>query len=212
MPVNGIVLGVVTVLHLALLVALLRPLAPRSPAALPMASKEARRALRVRLLAAPLRREAFRPAANARAAALPKRPAASPARHTEPPLPVEAALATGPVKLSLPPATVPAVPGYVAGGGFRLPDAAPAIRLPGAPRAHAPAFRMIDPKLRGLGGVVHLIGALAGAQDPACLDVEVWRTMSIETLLEHHVTPAQVARTADEHRCAEPRHGLVIRW
>lgn len=207
---NGIVLAVVIVLHLMLLIALLRPLAPWSPASMPMAAIDARRALHVRLIAAPLPRKALRSAANV---SVPERPSASPARSPEHTAPsAEASLPAKPVNLQMSSAAAKSVPGYVAGGGFQLPAATPAICLPGAPRAHAPTFHMIDPKLRGFGGVVHLIGALAGAVDPACLDVQVWKTMSVETLLEHHVTPAQVARTADEHHCAEPRHGLVIRW
>lgn len=206
---NGTVLAVVIVLHLVLLAALLRPLAPWS-SPVSMAVTDARRALHVRLIAAPPRRQALRPVANV---SVPERPPASPARPPEHAAPAtEASPSAAPLNLQMPSAAATSAQGYVAGGGFQLPAATPAIRLPGAPRAHAPTFHMIDPKLRGFGGVVHLIGALAGAEDPACLDVQVWKTMSVETLLEHHVTPAQVARTADEHHCAEPRHGLVIRW
>ncbi len=97
---------------------------------------------------------------------------------------------------------------YIPGGGA-LGDALDTRRrlpqLPGRTAVpYAPVFRMIDPRSRGAAGVVHLLGRLAGAVDPACIQLDKWQRMSVQERGAHHVTDKAMADIEREHGCVPP--------
>lgn len=142
----------------------------------------------------------------------PPRAAATRARHDEPAtapsrLPPNAPTPTATPTLRL---TLPdrAKAGYVPGGGM-LGDALDARRrlpqLPGRTAVpHAPVFRMIDPRSRGAAGLVHLLGTLAGAVDPKCIQLDKWQRMSVQERGALHVTDRAMADIEREHGCVPP--------
>jgi hypothetical protein len=48
---------------------------------------------------------------------------------------------------------------------------------------------------------VRTLQALLGVPDPHCVDVDAWRTLSTQELLDRHVSPEQVENTAAEYHC-----------
>jgi hypothetical protein len=166
-------------------------------------------ALLVRLL--PVRTEpAAQPALPRPARAMPpaRRPApvALPTRPTTratPPIPqlapraIDSLIATAP-------------PDFIAGGG-RLsgPDYRQQnVRVPGsgAPIRGMPVFRMADPRMQGLAGVIRVIGHITGAVDPHCLQVNTWNEMSPRERIAQHVDgdDAQMAAIAARYGCPDP--------
>ena len=105
-------------------------------------------------------------------------------------------------------ATAP--PSYVAGGG-RLAGAdygRQNVRVPGssAPIRGMPVFRMADPRMQGLAGVVRFIGHLTGAVDPHCVELERQQAMTVRERIDRHVDTddAQMAAIAARYGCSEP--------
>lgn len=101
-------------------------------------------------------------------------------------------------------------PDFVAGGGrFSGPDYGQQnVRVPGsgAPIRGMPAFRMADPRMQGLAGVVRIIGRITGAVDPHCLQLEQQQAMSVQERIERHVDAddAQMAAIATRYGCPDP--------
>lgn len=117
---------------------------------------------------------------------------------------VEPAIA---LALPVPPAnTATAVEGsgYIPGGNL-LAGASQhhrsAVRLPGSAVAIVPGLHMTDPRMQGVAGAVRKLQALLGVPDPHCVDVDAWRTLSTQELLDRHVSPEQVENTAAEYHC-----------
>jgi hypothetical protein len=81
-------------------------------------------------------------------------------------------------------------------------------RLPGGEHVRgAPRFHMIDPRNRGVAGLVRGIQGLFGAVDARCVDVDTWRAMSRRERLARHISDAKIERTARRHGCVPPvRH------
>lgn len=84
----------------------------------------------------------------------------------------------------------------------------PHIRLPGGRHVlGAPHFKMVDPRSRGVAGVIHFIGGLTGAVDSHCLDLDAWRGMTTKERLAHGVTLGDIQEIEDNYNCATPpRH------
>lgn len=77
--------------------------------------------------------------------------------------------------------------------------------MPGtAAVAHAPVFRMTDPRMQGAAGLVHFIGSLTGAVDPRCIDLDQWRHLSRAQRSAQHVTDAEMADVERRHHCRPP--------
>ena len=94
--------------------------------------------------------------------------------------------------------------GYIPGGNLlmgasQLPRSA--VRLPGSAVAIVPGLHMTDPRMQGVAGAVRTLQALLGVPDPHCVDVDAWRTLSTQELLDRHVSPEQVENTAAEYHC-----------
>ncbi|KAA0071650.1 hypothetical protein [Rhodanobacter sp. T12-5] len=94
--------------------------------------------------------------------------------------------------------------GYIPGGNLlmgasQLPRSA--VRLPGSAVAIVPGLHMTDPRMQGVAGAVRTLQALLGVPDPHCVDVDAWRTLSKQELLDRHVSPEQVENTAAEYHC-----------
>jgi len=185
--------------HLAVLLGLLRPGAPAPEPA--RASVTEHDALRVRWLAKAVPQRTSVPritAAARRRAATRLTPFPAPQRQ-------DAAAPPTPLRSTATAQAPPATPAYVPGGrGFAenlRSQAAATPPLPGALVPGAPRFRMVDPRSQGLAGVVRLIGGLAGAVDPHCLDVDAWQGMTDEERVAHHVAARDIERLADEYGC-----------
>lgn len=105
-------------------------------------------------------------------------------------------------------ATAP--PSFVAGGG-RLsgPDYGQQnVRVPGSsqPVRGTPVFRMADPRMQGIAGVIRMIGSWTGAVDPHCLKLDSERGMTIQQRIAQHVEvdDAQMAAIAARYGCPDP--------
>ena len=94
--------------------------------------------------------------------------------------------------------------GYVPGGnllrgqGRSFP---PAVRLPGSDAPIVQGLHMTDPRMQGAAGVARALQTFFGVTNPHCVDVEVWRGMTVEERLAHYVTSTQVERIAEEYHC-----------
>jgi hypothetical protein len=75
------------------------------------------------------------------------------------------------------------------------------VPLPGSAVAIVPGIRLVDPRSQGVAGAVRALQALFGVPDPHCVDVDAWRTLSTQELLDRHISPAQVQRTAEQYQC-----------
>ncbi|GAB3790295.1 hypothetical protein GCM10028797_26870 [Dyella agri] len=129
--------------------------------------------------------------------ALSSRPTAQPA----PPMPQA-------VPRSIDSLIVTAPPDYVAGGG-RLsgPDYGQQnVRVPGGsePVRGMPVFRMADPRMQGVAGVVRFIGHLTGAVDPHCLKLDAAGGMTTQERIANHVDDAQMEAIAAHYGCPDP--------
>lgn len=204
-------LAAVLLLHLGFLAFLLAPPPGwRWPSETTSAPLDA---LLVRLL--PVRIEPAAPPRPAVPRPLRAAHAAPAARH-----PAPVALATRPAtQTPVPPlaprsvdsliATSPP-PDYIAGGG-RLSGPAYGqqnVRVPGSdvPIRGMPVFRMADPRMQGLAGVIRVIGHITGAVDPHCLQVNAWNGMSPQERIANHVDAddAQMAAIAARYGCSDP--------
>ncbi len=109
-----------------------------------------------------------------------------------------------PTVSSLPVPPVPRASDYVAGGnllrgGMQLHPSGP--HLPGTNTVIVPGLRLVDARTQGIGGAVRKLQALFGVPDPHCIEVDTWRTLSTRELLDRHLSPQQVADTAEHYGC-----------
>ena len=109
-------------------------------------------------------------------------------------------------------ARVPLGADYIPGGGAFQQRAEAQfgrqnVRIPGDSFvSHAPRFRMTDPRMQGLGGVVRVIGSMLGAVDPNCLDLDAWHGMTPTERIAHHVpSDEKMQKIADKYHCIAPR-------
>ncbi|WP_139350308.1 hypothetical protein [Rhodanobacter sp. C03] len=98
---------------------------------------------------------------------------------------------------------------YIAGGnllhgssGARQSN----VHLPGSGVAIVQGIHMIDPKRQGIGGVARRLQALFGIPDHHCLDVDAWRRLSTQEMLDRHISPDEVETTAAEYHCLPHEH------
>jgi hypothetical protein len=213
--IRGIVLGVVSGLHLVLIMCLLRmrPLISGAPI-VPSSSVMSLRFIEVTGVMATVSGRLSPPRASKDAMLIP----ASAERRTAP-----TRLATGvhpkaedirtehtqaPAGQS-PGAGFPSMPKpmeYIEGGALLTRDSSimgsRPTRLPGSPKVTgAPNLKMVDPRTQGLAGMVRILGSVTGAIDKHCLDLDAWQGMSPEERIAHHVTQADMARAREEHGC-----------
>lgn len=128
------------------------------------------------------------------------------------------ALSTRPTAQAAAPAAVHSIdsliattpPSYVAGGGrLSAPDyGRQNVRVPGSsqPVRGMPVFRMVDPRMQGIAGVVRFIGRRFGAVDPHCLKLDVESNMTARERIANHVDTddAQMAAIAARYGCPDP--------
>ncbi|MBD8874488.1 hypothetical protein [Rhodanobacter sp. DHB23] len=208
-----IALAAVLLIHVAFLAVLLEvpPGWRRPDAETPTASPDA---LEVRLL--PPTRQPDRPPRAAM-------PAPQPAHASRPSrLPAPVARATHATTQPAPP-TPPAVPhaidslivtappSYIAGGGrFARPEyGQQGVRVPGSgePVHGMPVFRMADPRMQGVAGLVRMVGSQFGAIDPHCLKLDIESNMTARERIANHVDAADSAQDeaiAERYGCPDP--------
>ena len=171
-------------------------------------STEAPDALLVRML--PVRTEPVAPPQ-------PASPRPVPHAHRPPPVALPTlptAQAAAPISPVMPRAAdsliATAPPDVVSGGGrFTGPDYGQQnVRVPGsgAPIRGMPTFRMADPRMQGLAGVVRIIGRITGAVDPHCLQLERQQAMTVQERIDRHVdaADARMAAIAARYGCPDP--------
>ncbi len=145
---------------------------------------------------------------------LPRRAIASSTRHRSPPPPqvpansvAIAATPTTALNLSLPAQAA----GYVAGGAdFRgrvdqVKRASPVARLPGSAVPLVKGLPFADPRTQGIAGVVRSLQGIFGLPNKHCIDVDVWRNMTTQERLKHHISASDVEQVAQENGCLWPR-------
>lgn len=100
-------------------------------------------------------------------------------------------------------------PTYIAGGGrfngASLEARSSNIHLPGSSRPIMKGLHMVDPRWQGIGGAVRTLQSVFGAPDPHCVDVDAWRGMSVRELLDRHISPDAVEKTAEANHCGPRR-------
>jgi hypothetical protein len=99
-------------------------------------------------------------------------------------------------------------PGYIAGGsllhGSSTSFGSRRIRLPGSNVSIVNNLPMMDPRAQGIAGVVRAMQVILGAPNPHCVDVDVWRGLSVREQLDRHMSPDQVEETAQKFGCGPP--------
>lgn len=195
---------VVAGIHLGLVMLLLR--APVPSRAQPVGATRARDMLRIRFLPSVLPRPARMPPPIF----LPRAPQRMVHRATNVVI-VATTIAAAPATAytSTPVEPRDETPGqsatYIAGGGFldraATGAAADNIHLPGSGQPIVKGLQMVDPRSQGVGGVVRAVQTLFGVADPHCINVEVWRGMSVREMLDRHMSPDQVEKTAEKYHC-----------
>lgn len=190
-------------LHLGILWLLQRPATPRLPST--NTAADARTGLRIRFLHIPLE-PPHQQVRNDPRPSIPAPKHSAPARKTvtagepAPAATKPTASTAGRLDWSLP--SGDADHGYIAHGpGDGTGFGHSATRIPGSGAAVVPGIRMIDPRTQGVAGAVRAVQALFGVADHHCVDVEAWRSLSTEELLDRHISPAQVYRTAETYHC-----------
>lgn len=194
---------VVAGVHLGLVMLLLR--APPSSRAQPVDATPATDMLRIRFLPRPLPSTAVMPPPIV----LPRLPQRVPHKTTV--VRVATKIASAPVTAYAGAPVEPqneasgqAAP-YIAGGGFlgRAARDAPSdnTHLPGSGQPIVKGLPMVDPRSRGVGGVVRVVQSILGVVDAHCVNVEGWRGMSVRELLDRHMSPDQVEKTAETYHC-----------
>lgn len=196
--------------HLGLFMILLRE--PEPPALQRHPEKEgARDAIRVRLIAMEPQRNSQRDAASQSRALAPKllttrTPQRSVPKHTastEVPTGVPPPSDEGHVS-DTPPPDADAHVDYVPGGA--LLGAGPSgysqrAHLPGSDRVIVSDIALIDPDKQGVKHVAQRLQHYLGIPDRHCLDVDSWRTMSRQELVDRHISPEQVDQIAQKYKC-----------
>lgn len=210
-PISGqriVVCVVVAGIHLGLVMLLLRApaVSSRAPSADATATKDV---LRIRFL----RREQPKSAPEPPPLFLPHPPQRSA---------LKTALARAPLRSVPTPTTAPppakvetyseatdGAASYIAGGGFLQQAARDApsdnVHLPGSSQPIVKGLHMVDPRYQGVAGAVRVAQSILGAVNPHCVDVDVWRGMSVAEQLDRHMSPDQVEETAEEFHCGPPR-------
>jgi hypothetical protein len=94
-------------------------------------------------------------------------------------------------------------------GGFRkrLGDAQHSRDVRGVPGSDAnavPGIQLTDPQDQGVGAVMRSTQRLFGITDRHCIDVEVWQSLSPDELIARHLTPADIQRQSDRYSCNRP--------
>nr|WP_199043297.1 hypothetical protein [Dyella sp. ASV24] len=199
--------------HLILLMALLRPAAPRTDMTSAMESSEA--VLKARFVS--LRRLTPMPPASPvpRKTSVKER-TSTPAHHiTQAAIPP---IQTGSISVPSPPVApdTPSAPdSYTSGqttmgdGGFRdrmlNAQHSQGVRgVPGSDRRVVPGIELTDPMSQGVGSVVRSAQRLFGVTSHHCIDVDVWQHLTPDELIERHLTAADVEKESQKYNCNRP--------
>lgn len=94
-------------------------------------------------------------------------------------------------------------------GGFkdRMFDAqqSPGIHgVPGSDRRIVSGIELANPMDQGVGSVLRNAKRLFGVTDRHCIDVDVWRHMSEDELIQRHLTSAEVEKESEKYNCNRP--------
>lgn len=94
-------------------------------------------------------------------------------------------------------------------GGFanRMFDTKQSQRVrgvPGSDRSIAPGLELANPMTQGIGSVIRSTKRLFGVTDHHCIDVDVWRHMSEDELIQRHLNSADVEKASAKYNCDRP--------
>ncbi|WP_157956576.1 hypothetical protein [Dyella sp. C11] len=76
-----------------------------------------------------------------------------------------------------------------------------AANLPGSDRPMVHGIQLADPATQGIKPVVNWMQRHFGVPDKHCIDVDAWRMMTPQQLLDRHMSPDDVEKEAQRHRC-----------
>lgn len=149
------------------------------------------------------------------------RPRMLPSAHAPPPMHrPRVAVPVAARNLQSPPSPVPdtnippppvndsgnSLPSFVPGGGRFGADSTYVrdnVHLPGSAQRvrGAPVLQMADPKMQGIAGAVRTVQRLFGIPDSHCVDVDVWRGMTVAERIARHIDDARIEETATRYHC-----------
>jgi hypothetical protein len=76
--------------------------------------------------------------------------------------------------------------------------------VPGSDRSIAPGLELANPMTQGIGSVIRSTKRLFGVTDHHCIDVDVWRHMSEDELIQRHLNSADVEKASAKYNCDRP--------
>jgi hypothetical protein len=76
--------------------------------------------------------------------------------------------------------------------------------LPGSDTSRVRGIQLIDPQKQGIGAAMRQAQRLFGITNYHCVDVDTWRSMTPQQLLERHITPSDVDKVDAENQCNRP--------
>lgn len=87
------------------------------------------------------------------------------------------------------------------------------LQLPGErKRGGSPSFEMVNPKAQGFATIIiRGIGGITGAEDPECVNLDVWQGMTEEERIEHHISDADFEKVKQNYHCYSPHRPPVGR-
>ncbi|WP_445147029.1 hypothetical protein [Dyella sp. Tek66A03] len=202
--------------HLVLLMALLRPAAPRTDMAPEVENDEA--ALKVRFIsprALPAPRLVAPPLDVSPEAAVKQRMPRSVQRVAQVGVRLPEADSSDASPASIAPNTPSAPDQYTnnqtptGDGGFRdrVLNSQHSQGIPGVPgsdRRVAPDLELTNPKDQGVGSVVRSTQRLFGITDRHCIDVEVWQHLTADELKVRYLSAADVEKESERYNCNRP--------
>ena len=203
--------------HLALIIALLRPVAPDVDVIPAQDSYQA--ALKLRFVFLPRLASTISASPPTRSVAIRQVSAKErPPPQAMPIAPIAIrAHEAGAISASIPPdaSGSPVIEQHTAGlpstkdGGFknRMFDTQQSQRVrgvPGSDRGIAPGLELADPMEQGIGSVMRNTKRLFGVADHHCIDVDVWRHMSEDELIQRHLTSADIEKASAKYNCDRP--------
>jgi hypothetical protein len=76
--------------------------------------------------------------------------------------------------------------------------------VPGSDTTYVPGIHLIDPMDQGIGAVMRTTQRAFGITSRHCIDVDVWKHLTLGQLSARHVSPDDVARAEAKYHCDAP--------
>lgn len=76
--------------------------------------------------------------------------------------------------------------------------------VPGSDTTYAPGIHLVDPMEQGAGAVLRTAQRAFGIENAHCIDVDVWRHLTLRELGARHISPDDVDSVDEKYRCNDP--------